>query len=830
MIIILILLAVLIRLPYISLPYMISFRGDTATLGLMAMDISRGVFHTFFYGQAFMGPLETYIVAPLVRFFGTSNYVFFTGAMLIYVIFLISAYLLAYEYGGKKIGFFALLYCVIPPFWLYQHSIQLHGYHITVLILCNIILLMTLKIVKRQGRYLFYCILGLAAGLGFWNHYSIIYYIIPIGLFLFFKKKFIQSLICIPFFILGSLPWWLYNIRYGFRSLNLYDGHPCFWFDVGASYWWVFKKFITFHIFGILGIDPGHITGWILLLFYAVSVVYLIYRKNGWLFFLYIITITFISVKNKYFIWYDDGDYRHVLTLFSMVPLAVAVISDKLKRGGVVFIAIILVINGWHIKEGFMKEKERIAARYEGYSDLIQFFTKNGITGFIGDFILTQDINFMTRSRRESGSRLLSGKKIVGSELSNQRSPTDIEVDTKDRIAFLDCREFIPDINRLCYSWRVKNMSGHHVLYGFIPYEYYGRALDRTNWKTESNCNSHLTGYAWDGNMDRYWTVDSKKQAGVYFQIDLGNIYKVYKIEVFNKKPFYWNNPYGYKIEVSLDGIKWQEVDRFNKQPQPIFWSGPRLYWDFQSGRWQEIFMPTDARFLRITQLGHGRYNWIIDEIFVYEYLGERDFRLRDYVKDAKRIYKSLLEKDTRFIYADHWLSNKIRDWSGGRIGTLVRYNECWPDRDNTSRVKGNLYWTGIGWQRINTRRHKLNPSIKMDIEFTNGIKFKGYTIRRIGKRCQINYFWELPRDIKDYIVVFVYFIKDGKIVFQNDHPLSGQEGLLLERYWINLPESGKYKIELGLYLPDKNNKRLGVKGRGLYKPTKVGIGELEVK
>lgn len=896
--------AILVRLPYAKLPYMILSGGDIATLGLMTIDASMGKFHTFFYGQAYTGPIEVYIIAPLIRFFGAANYVFFAGSMIIYAGFLIITFLLVKEFKSTKSGFFALVYCILPPFYFYQHNIQLQGYHVTILILGNIIFLMTLKIKNNPGKYLYYLIFGLASGLGLWNHYAIFYYLIPSILFLVFRVRF-KSLLKggiagILAFFLGSMPWWVYNIRYNFRSFNIYDGHPCVWRPIDASWLEILQIYFKYHICGILGINLNNIFGWVLLVIYIVSIINLVLGKNGLLFLFYICTLVFISVKNKYFIWGTKYDWRHALTVFSMVPLAVSALSEKLGRFnkvlGVVLMGIIIGINGLNLYKGFNEDKIKSFDRCKKYENLINFLEENKITGILGDFIPVQDINFLTK------------KKIVGAELFNGRTPTDEDVDAQDRIAFINCDDFASDINRLCYQWMEDFISEYNVLYGFIPYSYYGRVLDRKDWLANSNSNNSLSLYAIDGNLDNFWNTEEKMQAGAFFCIDFGSIHKIYKFSIVNIEPHIWNNPYGYKIEVSADGVVWNVIGSFNSQPQPLFWSGPRIYWDLLNGRWEVIFNPVDARFLRVTQNDCGTNLWIVNEIYVYEYRGQRDFRIKDYVKDARDIYEFLDRRGVQFVYADIYLSSKIRYWSGGRMGTLRRFNECWPGRENTKRLikmdrnsavvvldenekiiddvllkfdlnpekkniggyicylfnnvddweeyflkKQNcLYWTGFGMAKINSRRagilmaqfdkrkrhilrHKYTPSKKMNIEFVNGLRFKGYNLRVIGKKCQISYFWELLKDLDEYTVVFVYFIKDGKIMFQNDHVLAEQSGavpneLFVERYWLNLPEPGRYEILIGMYLPNKKNKRVGIKGYGLNKSTKAEVGELEVK
>src|SRR6185437_1490560 len=46
--------------------------GDEAMVGIQAEHILRGDFPTYYYGQAYMGSLETYLIAILFRLFGPS--------------------------------------------------------------------------------------------------------------------------------------------------------------------------------------------------------------------------------------------------------------------------------------------------------------------------------------------------------------------------------------------------------------------------------------------------------------------------------------------------------------------------------------------------------------------------------------------------------------------------------------------------------------------------------------------------------------------------------------------------------------------------------------
>lgn len=937
-----IIVAILIRIPYVFLPYIISHGGDGATMGLMAKDISSGRFFTFFYGQAYMGPLETYITAPLVRVFGSSNITFFIGAMIIFSIFLFVTYLLASEFKGQKAGLFAVCYCIVLPYYLYFHTVLFLGYFITILILGNIIFLMTLKIVKNPDCIIYYIIYGLAAGLGFWNHYSISYFIISSVIFLLLNVRFFslvkRGVIAILPFVAGSLPYWVYNLKYNFRSLNMYDGHPNVWRPVNVPWWQILNRYISFHIFGAFGISLDNIIGWILLALYVICLINLLSRKNGknrLLFVFFIITTLFIVTKNKYFIWLVH-DYRYAIVMLSLIPLAVAVMADRLfvrnKYLGVSFIFVFMVINGQQVVREFKEHKTVMISDYKNYNDLINFFSDNEITGFVGPFPLVQDINFITE------------KKIVGAELFNGRAPTDLDLDTRDNIALVNCAWIIgeDDIERLCLKWKQIGLNGLSILYDFAPYPYYGSVMNRSFWKISSNASANPTKYAIDGNLDRFWISDIDKQIDGYFKIDFGEIYKIYKFEILNY--LYYNMPHGYKVEVSIDNKNWTEVSRCDGHPRYIYWSGPRIYWDILVYRWEEIFHPVDARFLRITQFKSGADPWMINEIYVYKYEGEKKLKFNNYIQNAKELYSFLSSRDIKFVYTDYWLSGKIKNWSKGTIGTLNRSNECWPGRKNTSHLmkldqdsaivitKENeeivdsvlsalkitlkkeiidgyvcylfsdmnkweryfvekqkcLFWTGLGIAIINSHdasrlfqyyannlpesqldrkieylrqavklfpkniavrselskyrnkekliiNKKFTPEVKTDVEFSNGIKLKGYSFRHFGKKCQLSYFWELSDEITENIIVFTLLKKDEKILFHNDHGLlEYKKGLktflgelLVERFWFDLPSFGKYEIIIGLYLPDKDGKRVKIKGTGLNKASRITIGEV---
>lgn len=136
-------------------------------------------------------------------------------------------------------------------------------------------------------------------------------------------------------------------------------------------------------------------------------------------------------------------------------------------------------------------------------------------------------------------------------------------------------------------------------------------------------------------------------------------------------------------------------------------------------------------------------------------------------------------------------------------------------------------------------------PQEERNILFANGIRFLGYSIRtkkiKPGRMIRIEYFWEVEREHESGLSMFVHFINDGKIAFQNDHkflyqfqhplnPLAGER--FREVLKLIVPQDkmpGVYKIEIGLWDED-TRKRIYIKDLSGKKVNRQLVGELSVE
>ena len=208
-----------------------------------------------------------------------------------------------------------------------------------------------------------------------------------------------------------------------------------------------------------------------------------------------------------------------------------------------------------------------------------------------------------------------------------------------------------------------------HVYYDFIAPQFGREPIPPYKWQAFSNCNQTEVINAFDGDIDTRWTTGERQRKGMYYEIDLGGIYEVNGICLLF--PEYFNDyPDGYRLDVSLDGRKWENVLSVKKDQGSYFWMGERFFWRWGHDRRDIWIKPTSARFLRITQTGSDAMFWSIQELFV--------FRARERQLENTGDFSALIEfldgKDIKYVYTDERLSARLAYETDRRIRTLRQY------------------------------------------------------------------------------------------------------------------------------------------------------------
>ncbi len=203
------------------------FNADEAITGLMARHIVQGERPIFFYGQAYMGSLDAFLVAGLFALLGESVLPIRIVQIILYTCTIITTALLGRKLAGNwETGLLAALLMAIPAVNVTLYTtVSLGGYGEALLLanlayLCSFILSETDS--SRQITFsrdiVLFSLVGLITGLGFWVFGLSLTGTVPasaFGLFILWKRwkekpglVLIALLAYMVCFVIGSLPWW----------------------------------------------------------------------------------------------------------------------------------------------------------------------------------------------------------------------------------------------------------------------------------------------------------------------------------------------------------------------------------------------------------------------------------------------------------------------------------------------------------------------------------------------------------------------------------------------------------------------------------------------
>ena len=209
------------------------FNADEAVVALMARHILQGARPVFFYGQSYLGSLDAWLIAFAFLIFGQTVLAIRIVQTVLYVGTIITTYLLGLKIFDKWVAACAALLLAIPTVLTTLYTTATLGGYGEVLLIGNILLLWTLRLVERiktdavsktasvwrnglLGMPVEWFFFGLLAGVGFWGFGFLGIYFPPIAiaiLYHYFKSRKIISVISlISFaftgFVIGSFPWW----------------------------------------------------------------------------------------------------------------------------------------------------------------------------------------------------------------------------------------------------------------------------------------------------------------------------------------------------------------------------------------------------------------------------------------------------------------------------------------------------------------------------------------------------------------------------------------------------------------------------------------------
>lgn len=208
----------------------VPFNGDEAVVALMARHILMGARPVFFYGQAYLGSLDAWLVAGAFRLLGEGVVGVRSVQVLLYLIYLLFAWLFARDiFSDRARSGLVVWLLALPAVYVTTYTTASLGGYGELLALGMLSLWLTNRIVsagwhKRRAAWV---VLGLSCGLAFWISGLSVVYLLPAALIFFLKVKPVRIQWLIlggSAFLVGSSPWWLYNLRNEWAALLALGG------------------------------------------------------------------------------------------------------------------------------------------------------------------------------------------------------------------------------------------------------------------------------------------------------------------------------------------------------------------------------------------------------------------------------------------------------------------------------------------------------------------------------------------------------------------------------------------------------------------------------
>lgn len=332
----------------------IQLESDEAVIALMARHINQGnPLPILMYGQDYLGSLEPILCAIGFRVLGESVTTLRITMSILYGVALLSAYALALTLTHRRrVALIALLIMALPTMQAILHTSTALGPHVETSILTNLILLLGWQVtIERREETWRWAALGLAAGLGWWTYAAIITAVAAaglMGLYTFSWRHRWRYLLVLVMFLIGSAPWWLYNVQHDWAAFNyLFEGYQPRPGETPPTKLEVFGGLVllgTSTLYGLrhpwkseLVMTAGAVIAGIVYLLLFTDMLWFMRRRRPdaytrpmRLIWLVVGLFTLIFMISSFF----DSTGRYLMPLWGPLTIGLAIGLDRLRRGG----------------------------------------------------------------------------------------------------------------------------------------------------------------------------------------------------------------------------------------------------------------------------------------------------------------------------------------------------------------------------------------------------------------------------------------------------------------------------------------------------------------
>ncbi|MDP3979826.1 MAG: hypothetical protein Q8Q33_00270, partial [Chlamydiota bacterium] len=591
-------------------------------------------------------------------------------------------FLLAKDLFGEKVALWAVLWCVFPSQYLLDFSLNPQGGYIETICLGSMVLWLSIRLIRAKSevkRAWLYFALGLSGGFAWWTSPLTSYYLMSSALFILLIERrrifFWRGALALIGFILGSLPFWIYHIRHHIGLGGFSGGFQLKYMGAGLV------QLFFYNIPKLLGsglqANPVSISI-LLMVFFALS--FVVFFRESYRDFINLFSfrkkeLTGQSILLLFFfvvcLIYSTsqmgslGNVRYLLVLFSLVPIMVGLFLKWISRFWKPLPWIIMMgLISLHIPL-FFESQLKVAPYVKSRNDALKQ---------LGQAILDVDINRAYAGFQLAGklSFLSDEKLIVSTPVHERYQPYQDILEASNQVAYIfEGRGDIPEaLSTIGGTSSIMRMGSFTVYHDFSEPRRRYRQIIPHQWSAGPGSHSSDLLATFDRDYDHVWSEGREDENDSNFTLDLGQVYTIGKIRMMNRVMHFKNYPERFLLETSVDGQQWQlaiKSDGFYS----YYWSGPRLYAWSLLFRWELCFDAIKAHYLRIRRLGEqGKHAWEINEIFVYEDVGD----VLDPKEDLDTLLEFIVGQEFDFIYADRWMSAIIREHTGSRIKVLPTF------------------------------------------------------------------------------------------------------------------------------------------------------------
>jgi 4-amino-4-deoxy-L-arabinose transferase-like glycosyltransferase len=198
--------------------------ADEATTGLVARHFLHNHEHPVFYWSSnYGGTLEALVTAPFFVLFGATVATLKAVAVLWYAAGCVLAWRVGARLVSPRVGAAAGLLMWLWPGTYLWWSTKSRGFYGSLLVLGLVVALCALRLAERPDRVADWLVLGLAAGLGWWDgpQIAVLGVVAVAWLAARNPKALLRAPLAIPTALVGAAPWLLWNLRHHFDSFRI---------------------------------------------------------------------------------------------------------------------------------------------------------------------------------------------------------------------------------------------------------------------------------------------------------------------------------------------------------------------------------------------------------------------------------------------------------------------------------------------------------------------------------------------------------------------------------------------------------------------------------